>query len=409
LFGEQVQITDSPEVYRASVSPRINYSVENMVTGECRIHPEGLLQEISVSPRNVCCMQWNGLPAFFATPGSIPFDLLAASFYLITRYEEYGSAAFDEYGRYDHTASLAWQHNFLRLPLVNLWITELYKECFPAFAYKKPPFIFVPTYDVDIAWSYLHRPVWTNVLGFYRDLLRGDFDKVVERGNVYSGWKKDPFDTFNWLDALHDRLGLQPVYFLLMILRRGPYDKNLPARSKALQKLYARLSERYAVGLHPSWQSGTEEYLLQEEKKRLEGITGHPITSSRNHYLRFCVPHGYRRLLEAGMRNDYSMAYATVNGFRASYTLPFFWYDLGRDQQTELCVHPFCYMEANSFFEQKYTPAQAMEELQYYNDIIKQTGGVYTTLFHNHFLTEQPQWRPWREMYLQFLEKNFSK
>jgi hypothetical protein len=65
-------------------------------------------------------------------------------------------------------------------------------------------------------------------------------------------------------------------------------------------------------------------------------------------------------------------------------------------------------MEANSFFEQGYTPEQAGEELQYYHDIIRKVNGQFITIFHNHFLTEETQWQPWRDMYTTFLKNNFS-
>lgn len=65
-------------------------------------------------------------------------------------------------------------------------------------------------------------------------------------------------------------------------------------------------------------------------------------------------------------------------------------------------------MEANSYFEQKYTPSQAAEELQQYYDVVKGVNGQLITIFHNHFLTEQPEWVSWRRMYETFLQRNFS-
>jgi hypothetical protein len=208
---------------------------------------------------------------------------------------------------------------------------------------------------------------------------------------------------------LHTTYRLQPVYFFLTLLKRGEYDKNLSADSKHLQALYKRLAEKYVTGLHPSWQSGTEQALLQEEKHTLEEIIQHSVFISRQHYLRFTLPHTYRRLIDTGITDDHSMAYGSVNGFRASYALPYRWYDLEREKEMSLVIHPFCFMEAASFFEQGYSAAQAREELQHFHDVVKQVGGQLVTLFHNHFLTEQPEWVQWREMYADFLAANFSQ
>jgi hypothetical protein len=414
LFFSETILTDSKEQFLAHTGIRINYSAEQITANELQIIPFGLLTQHGVHEQVIDCFEWEEMKVFFATGGNLPFDIFSASFYLLSRYEEYLPYEPDAYGRYAHTNSLAFKEGFLHLPLVNLWMENLntiLRRKFPhsPFTIHHSLFRFTPTYDIDIAYAYRHQPLWKNVLGFYRDLFLGRFEQVAERGNVYSGKQPDPFDTFEWIDRLHEKYGLQPVYFFLTVIKRGLYDKNLPARSKALQQLYRRLSAKYISGLHPSWQSGTDEWLLEKEISLLQNIIHKPVTISRNHYLRFTIPHTYRRLCAAGIRDEYSMAYGTINGFRASYTLPYRWYDLERELLTELTIHPFCFMEANSFFEQEYSAEEAGEEIQYYYDVVKKVNGEFITLFHNHFLTEQPQWIAWREMYSGFLDKNFSQ
>lgn len=416
LFGN-VKVVTALEDLQAFPGYRINYSAEK-ITGCFQVYPHGLLEAASISSQSVSCSDWEGLPVFFQTEGDIPFDIFAASFYLISRYEEYLPYTPDLYGRYPHEASLAYREGFLHQPLVHLWLRSLVQQLrvfytqLPSydsrFIIHDLPFTFIPTYDVDEAFSYLHKPLWKNVLGFYRDLLQGKLDAVIERGNVYSGRKPDPYDTFSWLDELHTKAGVRPLYFFLTILKRGIYDKNLSAHAPALQTLYRRLSERYETGLHPSWQSGDDTNLLAQELAMLQAITGKQVVRSRNHYLRYTIPGTYRQLIAAGIRDEYSMGYGAVNGFRASYTLPYPWYDLEREQVTDLMIHPFCFMEATAFFSLGYGAEQAGQELQYYHDAVKEVNGVFITLFHNHFLTEQPQWIAWRQMYARFLAQNFG-
>jgi len=147
--------------------------------------------------------------------------------------------------------------------------------------------------------------------------------------------------------------------------------------------------------------------MLQWEKHKLVAIAQQPIQSARQHYIQFTLPYTFRCLLAAGITNDYSMGYGSINGFRASYTNSFYWYDVMREEQTALLLHPFCYMEANSFFEQGYSADQARAELQQYHDIVQSVNGQLITIFHNHFITEQPQWLAWRNMYADFLKANF--
>ena len=147
--------------------------------------------------------------------------------------------------------------------------------------------------------------------------------------------------------------------------------------------------------------------LLKKEIKIFESITGTEVAKSRQHYVRMQLPQTYRLLIAHGISEDHSMGYGSINGFRASVASPFYWYDLERELQTSLLIRPFCYMEANSLFEQHFTSMEAAEELQQYHDVVKSVNGELITVFHNHFVTEQKQWLPWRNMYDEFLKRNY--
>lgn len=407
LLGNHVLILEDKESYLHNPSEKINYSPERVTENEVWVKPHGLLSETDIRPQDIDCFEWNGVKVFFKTAGDIPFDFLAASFYLLSRYEEYLPHTLDMYGRYAHENSIAYKEDFLRLPLANLWVKELGK-LFPNSTFPFSTIGFLPTYDIDIAYCYKERAVAKQVFGFFRDFLKGNIDKVAERANVYSGMKKDPFDIYDWMNELHRKYQLKAAYFFLVAQERKGYDKNISPTSKAMQQLMKRHAALYTIGVHPSWQSGDDETLLSQEKNIVEKATKAVITRSRHHYIRIKLPETYRLLLSNGIKHDYSMGYGSINGFRASYTLPFHWYDLEKEEETGLTIHPFCYMEANSYFEQKETPSQAEEELQQYYEVVKSVNGQLITIFHNHFLTEQPAWLSWRRMYEHFLQRNFS-
>ncbi len=417
LFGNHALLTDSKPVFLGFSGKKILYAEEKGLVEEKErahgkedilwIRPYGLLRENSIRDQHPVCFEWKGWKVFFKTEGDIPFDIFSASFYLISRYEEYLSYEPDLYGRYPFQHSLAYKENFLQLPLVNLWMTALKLEL-------PTRFTFLPTYDIDIAYNYLHQPVWRNVAGFYRALLKADLEGVLERGNVFSGRQKDPFDVYDWLDALHEATRLEPVYFFLMAAKRKGVDKNMSPRTKAMKRLIRRHADKYVTGIHPSWQSGvpapgpvTQAAVLKKEIRLLKKIIGRDILASRQHYISMQLPGTYRRLLQAGIRQEYSMGYGSMNGFRASYTLPFYWYDLPAEEVTDLMVYPYCYMDANAYFEQKATVQEAAAELRQFHDIVRQVNGQLITIFHNHFLTTQPQWVNWRNLYEQFLRTNF--
>ena len=75
-----------------------------------------------------------------------------------------------------------------------------------------------------------------------------------------------------------------------------------------------------------------------EELEWLEAVADKRIIHSRQHYLRFNLPHTFRRLIEAGIQKEFSMGYGTINGFRASVCSSFYWYDLEKEQCTSLLI-----------------------------------------------------------------------
>src|SRR5690606_31687095 len=110
------------------------------------------------------------------------------------------------------------------------------------------------------------------------------------------------------------------------------------------------------------------------------------IAVSRQHYLRFTLPGGYRRLLEAGITKDFSMGYGMMNGFRASVASCFNWFDLERNEEAPLEIYPFCFMDSNSYYALGQTPQQAYAELVSFYEAVKRVNGLMIGIWHNNLL-----------------------
>jgi hypothetical protein len=408
LQDDAFKITSSPEEFSSYAGTKINYSDKRITENEIWIQPQGLLFEKGIKQQNIECFEANANKAFFKTGGDFPFDIFSGSFYLLSRYEEYLPHSKDMYGRYAFENSLAYKENFLNLPLINHWLKDfktLLKQKFSGLPTQDSRFTFLPTYDIDIAWSYKHKGWWRNSGGLLLSLFKGQWFFVKERINVLRGKQKDPFDAFGWMNKIHEQYKLKPYYFFLVPEKRGRYDKNIPPSCKAMQYLVQDHVIRYPIGIHPSWKSGDTISLLKKEIETLSKLNGSPVVSSRQHYIRFNLPDGYRRLIDNGIKFDFSMGYGSINGFRASVASPFYWYDLEKEEQTGLLLFPFCYMEANSFYEQKFTAEQALEEIRHYYTAVKEVNGYFIMIWHNSFLGTDKLFVGWREAYEQFIKE----
>ncbi|GGB13444.1 DUF7033 domain-containing protein [Puia dinghuensis] len=407
LFDSPFHITTDLSEFVAATGPRINYS-STPIPGAFHLQPAGLLFETGIVPQSITCFEYDGRKAFFATEGDLPFDIFSAAFYLLTRYEEYLPHEKDTYGRYAHTDSLAWREHFLDIPLVNYWLRDFRDALarkFPALVFRYPMFKFVPTYDIDIAWSFLFKGWRRNTSGALKALVTGRWQQLRLRLDVLAGRRPDPFDAYEWLDSLHLYCRLKPYYFFLVAARNKGVDKNILPSSTGFQQLVQYHGAGYRVGVHPSWQSGDDDSLLKEEIEWLEYIAGQPICRSRQHYIRFSLPHTYRRLLNLRIEQEFSMGYGSINGFRASVASSFFWYDLEKEETTKLRVFPFCFMDANAFYEQGLNAAGAMQELMHYYRHIRKVNGLMVTIWHNNFLGTDPGFAGWREVYEVFLKE----
>jgi hypothetical protein len=412
IIGEDIYVTNNQQEFMNYVGAKINYSHKKISEKEIWLQPHSLLFETGVKVQEINCLDVKGHKAFFQANGDFPFDIFAATFYLLSRYEEYLPHEKDEYGRFSHKNAIAFKEGFLNKPVVNNWLhyfSETLVQKFPALAIHQSAFTFLPTYDIDEAFAYKHKQWWRSVGSGIKNWLSGNKGELALRRSVLNGTVSDPYDTYKWMSNLHEKYNLHPVYFFLVAQRNKGYDKNILPAEPAMQQVIKEQAAKYTTGLHPSWQSGDNTTLIKKEKEILERITDKPVFISRQHYIRFTMPNTFRQLINAGITTDHSMGYGSINGFRASVASPFYWYDLDKETQTSLLLYPFCFMDANSFYEQKQTAEQTAQELRHYYEVVKKTNGTLITLWHNNFFGSDERFKGWKEVYEEFLKKALNK
>lgn len=397
----EVAVTDDVNLFQQSTDVKLVYAEQRTDGSPFFLQSTGLLLQHGIRKQHFNIFEWEDGKAFFQTADDFGFDIFSAIFYLISRYEEYLEYEPDEYGRYAHWNSLAWKEGFLHQPLIDIWLmkfVEKLQERFSSFTICHSSFTFFPTYDIDIAWSYKHKGLFKTLATAFAHP-----SSLMKRVKVLSAKEADPYDSYAWQQQLHEQYELKPIYFFLLATRNSEYDKNISPKNNALQQLIRSTAAHANIALHPSTQSATNEMLLKQEKETLQWICRKAITSTRNHYIQFHLPHSYRTFIANGFTDEHSMGYGTVNGFRASTSHSFLWYDLEKEETTSLRVHPFAYMEANSFYELHQSPEEALEEMKKLCAEVQKANGTFITIFHNHMLGTEPMFKGWREVYGKFI------
>lgn len=410
LWKTNYKLTDSLEDFKNHIGAKISYSKEKIDENSYWIRSYGLLSETNTTQQSIQVAYWNEQPIFFLGNGDLPFDLFSASFYLVSRYEEYLPHEPDQYGRFAAANALAFREKFLRLPLVDVWFQQLEKilgEKFSDYTPAQTSFQYKPTFDIDMPFAFLNKPLYVQLGAFLNNLLGYKKETLRRQIATWRGKQSDPFDTFAYLYEQMHQYGFTPIFFFPVAKKYGTYDKNPPQSNTVFQELIKTTKKQFDIGIHPSWQSGDSKALLAQEKSYLEKTAEITITKSRQHYIRMTLPQTYQNLIALGIQEDYSMGYGSIDGFRASTSRPFYWFDLSHNKKTHLLIHPFCWMDATAYHYTKDTPEEALENLQYYLQTIRKVGGQMVTIMHNNYFAETQEYVPYRNMMSTFWQMQF--
>jgi len=387
--------------------PVINYSDDN-IPGSFKISPDTILFEKGICPRQVSVSSWKGLPLFFSSgsDSDFPFDIFAASFFLVSRYEEYLDFVPDEYGRFGSSSSVASKNGFLDKPVIDLWTKELSKAFlrrFPSLAFKRNDYKALLTIDTDQPFAFLGKNFIRSIGGFFRE-KKGISDTYSERYRIITKEERDPFDVFDYMIDIIEKNGIDSRFFF-PVGDRSKHDTNPSWRNEEYRSLIHKIAGKFQTGLHPSYVAGGDGVLITTEAERLRSILGKDIFFSRFHYLRLFMPRSYNNIRLAGITEDYSMGYADEPGFRAGIARPFFFYDLKVESLTNLRIIPFQVMDSTLYDYKKLDPDIAKEVILNFINETRRVGGLFVSIWHNTSLIDNEERKQWREVF-EFMIRN---
>jgi hypothetical protein len=372
------------------------------------IRSHDLLFDQGVSDLEINIQKWDEVPCFFnaGSKSSIPFDMFAASFFLISRYEEYLPHVRDQHERFNPEQSVAFKYRFLEKPVVDIWamkLKEVLMEKFPNYTFPEREFKYVSTIDVDNAFAYKYKSFVRTTGGFVNDFFRFKLRSFWDRLMVLLRIRKDPYNMFDRILELSDHHQIKTIFFFL-IADYTTFDTNVSPSKNKFRLLIKHISDYASIGLHPSYFTMKDAQMLKKEKIRLENITNIQTKRSRQHFLRFSLPETYQNLIDLEIAEDYSMGYASHVGFRASTCTPFYFYDLDFEIQTPLKVFPFALMDTTLNDYMGLTPKQSLGKTKDLYLEVRKVQGTFITLFHNESISGYMRWRGWQRVYQTMLK-----
>jgi hypothetical protein len=405
IFGDilrtEFDLTTDKEKYLSYQGPKFSYG-KAPIDDTLYFASTNLLFENDIYQQDIKLIKWKDHKIFFlVNEGSaLPFDVFASSFYLVSRYAEYLPHIKDRHNRFNAQNCVSFKGGFLDKPIVNIWVSYLKLILTQKLNIEFSPnqYIFAPTIDVAQAYVYKYKGVARNSLALLDYLLKFQFKKISKRFKVIAGITKDPHDSYDELNKIHKRYNIKPLYFV-PVGNAGKYDRNLSYTNKQYISLIEELDKAGEVCLLASYKSAENEEKLLNEKQRLEKILGRTVSKSRQHYLKINVPHTYRALINIGIKEDYSMGYASAAGFRSGTATPFYFFDIDKDQQTALKVFSITFMDTALKHSLRIRSQDVISFLSAMVDEIKSVGGSFTFIFHNESIGNSDRWKNWGNIY----------
>ena len=328
-------------------------------------------------------------------------DLIASSFFMLSRYEEIVVDAKDQYDRFPARASIAYKENFLTRPIVNEYIDLLWEwiDSFDIGFKRKSAmwdgkdFAVLLTHDVDEIQKYRW---WCPPLkSIARTIKHGQFSRTL---CYIWDWiasslkiKPDPYWTFDYITKQEHKFGFKSSFYF-MTGGNTKYDCHIyryAINNPKVITLIKRLETMgHEIGLHGSFNSFNDYGIFVNEKAKLNQIVSNRQYGGRQHYLRWKTPDTWRILEKAGMLYDATLGYGDHEGFRSGICFPYKPFDVIESREINIWQLPLVVMDRSLYGYQNLSLEGAFQRIKKLVDVVKRYNGVFVLLIHNSFFYE---------------------
>ncbi|WP_343604293.1 polysaccharide deacetylase family protein [Fluviicola sp.] len=402
--GLEYRLTNDKPFFASFEGVKLSYS-EFEFDGVLNLIPSGLLFEEHFRPdirvekgqwKENECLKINGTD-----------DPLASIFYVLSRYEEYQPGFLDDHGRFTAGASIQSKFGWLHVQIVERWIEAFFKVYAPNYLERLiagRKLIPIPSFDIDNTFAYKWKEGWRTWLSTSKDILRNNKTRLKERKLVQGGGQRDPFDSFDEIQAIQQRFPETRVFWHLGDFAK--YDTNISWQDSRHQQLIREMSLLGHVGLHPGYASNYSDEKLLGEVSRIRTITKDEIKESRQHFLKLNLPKTYLRMIDHGFKRDFTMGYADDYGFRAGTAHEHCFFDLLTNKPyPDYRIVPFCYMDGTLLEYKKLSIDQGCVVVNELVDEVKRYGGAFCFIWHNETLAEAGKWKGWKRVFDHTIER----
>jgi len=238
-----------------------------------------------------------------------------------------------------------------------------------------------------------------NALKSCCDPNKKDFSKYIREMACYLA-SSDDYWCFDHITDIEKQYGVNSIFFLYA----GAHSNRRTLKTKLLDPCYdvadARVRRKlrqlrdagWKVGLHPSFEAWKDSGRIYRERRYLEKQLALPITSCRQHWLRFSWKKTWPAQIKAGIEMDYTLGFNDRPGFRTSAALIYRPLFADSDDVAEFWAAPLLLMDSQVYDYQLLEDTQRFNMIDAYIREVIQVHGEASILWHQRTLSADYNW-----------------
>jgi hypothetical protein len=339
VLKTQVGFSSNLAEFKQSELPKISYA-DHPVADELFFKNSDLLLAHNIVQPNIKTTSFGDTIVPFAVSGStLPFDVFAASFYFVSRYEEYLPFNQNKAGFFSAAQSLQHKLKLLQIPIVDAWaliLKNILLKKYPKLLFFNKQFSFNP-----VVCMVSSRKPNSNKIS---RLASKAFEKIRMRFPT-TGFNRD--------------------------------------KQAEIKTFVEQLQEPYGT---------SAKFYYNNPKDTLNECEGE---------LR--LPESCLRSINTGIQNDFRMGYTKTPGFRAGTCTPFHWYDLQLEKNTHLLLHPVAINDLSLKIDNKLNTDEVLGHWKPLFDAAHLFRGSFCLLWHQDNLVTGEAGKAGRKLYKEML------
>jgi hypothetical protein len=307
------------------------------------------------------------------------FDWIEALFFHWSRVEEYHlpKHAFDDFGIAKSKYLFLPRHRLQQIPVVDQLTVAVYRALDIQIKPSKTKITL--THDAD----HLHRfpSTWSFVKYCIKSLLKRQL--LLKLPGAISDFNngRDPYHTYEWL--LSKRTDIEKVIYWPSGKFFHPQDPTFQytdPRGEEAITLAKQLG--YAFGLHPRINTFKDAKHWKSEKAEIEAQIGEPLQHTRQHFLQFSLPETADILEQSDIKNDSSLGYRDLIGFRCGTGFPYPLYNFAAGKPYNWLETPLVVMDIALLRDANFDNRRVESILRGFMEKSSENTQI-TLLFHN--------------------------